>query len=305
MPNRWWVYQKERFPVFKHGLLIAVFSLSAVCYSALLRGDASLPSAAAAIVAFVTVFVFFLMLRIADEFKDYQDDLRHRPYRPVPRGLVTLRELGVVAAIGGLIQIGLCLWLDAALLVPLFGAWVYLALMSKEFFVGEWLKARPMVYMFSHMIIMPLIVFFATACDWLVAGETTVPPGIAWFLAVSFFGGIVIEVGRKVRAPEDEEEGVDTYSRVWGPTTAAVAWLAALALSGAFGWLAARQIGFLTPVAVVSGLLFVWASSVSYRYVYVRSRSLAGHIENTSGYWILAMYLMLGVIPLLVRWWDG
>lgn len=301
MPNRWWVYQRERFPVFKHGLLIAVFSLSAVCYSSLLRGDASIPSPIVAIVAFLTVFVFFLMLRIADEFKDFDEDSRYRPYRAVPRGLVTLRELGVVAAIGGAIQVGLCVWLNVALLVPLFVAWVYLALMCKEFFVGEWLKARPLAYMFSHMLIMPLIVFFATACDWLVAGETEVPLGMAWFLAVSFFGGIVIEIGRKIRVPEDEEEGVDTYSRVWGPAAATIAWLAALALSGVFAWLAAREIEFLAPVAIVSGLLFVWAAVVSYRYGRTRDRSFAGHIENTSGFWILAVYLMLGVIPLLVR----
>lgn len=300
MPNRWWVYQKERFPVFKHGLLIAVFSLSAVCYSSLLRAAVP-PSASGSAVAFITVFIFFLTLRIADEFKDYDDDMRYRPYRAVPRGLVTLRELGVVAVIGGCIQVGLCLWLDVQLLLPLFAAWAYLALMSKEFFAGEWLKARPVVYMFSHMVIMPLIVFFATACDWLVAGDGKIPHGIAWFLAVSFFGGIVIEIGRKVRAPEDEEEGVDTYSRVWGPAPAVMVWLAALTLSGTFAWLAAHRIGFLTPTAIVSGLLFLWASFVSYRFVRTRSRSVARHIENASGYWILAMYLMLGVIPLLVR----
>ena len=40
--------------------------------------------------------VFFLQLRIADEFKDFAEDSRFRPYRPVPRGLVTLTELGWV-----------------------------------------------------------------------------------------------------------------------------------------------------------------------------------------------------------------
>ena len=39
MANRWWVYQRERFPVLVHGALIGAFSLSAVCCSALLRGD--------------------------------------------------------------------------------------------------------------------------------------------------------------------------------------------------------------------------------------------------------------------------
>lgn len=301
MPNRWWVYQKERFPIFKHGILIVVFSLSALCYSSLLRGDGALPSLLAMTVSFVSVFIFFLMLRIADEFKDFDEDSRYRSYRPVPRGLVTLPELATVAALGGLIQAGLCLWLDPKLLLPLAVAWTYLALMSKEFFVGAWLKAHPLLYMFSHMVIMPLIVFFAMACDWLVAGTPGIATDAAWFLAVSFFGGIVIELGRKIRAPEDEEKGVDTYSRLWGPGTAAAAWVAALGSSGIAACLAVREISFLTPVAAVSGLLFVWAALVSYRFALTQSHSLSKHIENISGIWILAMYLMLGVIPLLVR----
>src|SRR5512143_1279527 len=104
MTNRWWIYQAERFPVFAHGPLILAFSMSAMSYSALLRGaDALRPSAA--LVAFVTAFLFFLQLRIADEFKDAEDDARFRPYRPVPRGLVSLRELAWAGAAAAALQL--------------------------------------------------------------------------------------------------------------------------------------------------------------------------------------------------------
>src|SRR5882762_10392211 len=99
-----WVYQRERFPVVAHGVLIAAFSSSAVSYSALLRG--AWPRMASIGVAFVTCFLFFLQLRIADEFKDFEEDSRWRPYRPVPRGLIKLRELGVVFAMAAAIQLG-------------------------------------------------------------------------------------------------------------------------------------------------------------------------------------------------------
>ena len=87
-----------------------------VSYSSLLRGYTLIPDGKALIVAFVTTFIFFLQLRIADEFKDFADDLRFRPYRPVPRGLISLRELGVVGVIGALIQLLLALWLSPSLL---------------------------------------------------------------------------------------------------------------------------------------------------------------------------------------------
>ena len=76
MPNRWWIYQRERFPVAAHGALIAAFSLSAVCFSALLRGASAFPPVRTLLVAFVSSFIFFLQLRIADEFKDYEEDAR-------------------------------------------------------------------------------------------------------------------------------------------------------------------------------------------------------------------------------------
>ena len=62
---------------------------------------------------------------------------------------------------------------------------------------------------------MPLVDFFGTSCEWLPRGSAT-PQGLGWFLAASFFNGIVIEIGRKLRLPGDEEEGVETYSRLWG-----------------------------------------------------------------------------------------
>src|SRR6266536_6529596 len=143
---RWWVYQRERFPLLGHGPLIAAFSFSAICFSALLRGQRELPPARTFLVAFGTAFLFFLQLRIADEFKDFDEDRRYRPYRPVPRGLVRLPELPGVFVLAALIQLGLALWLEPSLLLLLAPTWTYLALMSKEFFVAERLKKRPILY---------------------------------------------------------------------------------------------------------------------------------------------------------------
>ena len=207
--NRWWVYQRERFPLAAHGPLIAAFSASAVSYSALLRGDGARPAAGSFAVAFGVSLGSFALLRIADEFKDAEEDARFRPYRPVPRGLVTLRELGRVGlGIGGL-QLALALPIGWPLAGLLAVTWAYFALMSVEFFARAWLKARPVVYLFSHMLIMPLIDWFATGCDWVRAGGG-MPEGLFWFLAASFCNGVVIEIGRKIRAPEQEEKGVET-----------------------------------------------------------------------------------------------
>src|SRR5439155_18400113 len=141
--RRWIIYQHERFPFLAHTPLIGAFSLSAVSFSSLLRNDTDAPSFDRLLVAFLTSLLFFLQLRIADEFKDFEEDSRYRPYRPVPRGLVKLRELAVVFVLACLIQLGLALWLEPSLFVLLAITWTYLALMSKEFFVAAWIKRRP------------------------------------------------------------------------------------------------------------------------------------------------------------------
>ncbi len=302
--RRWWVYQRERFPLVGHGLLIAAFSFSALSFSMLLRGRIPLPAALPVLVSFTTAFLFFLQLRIADEFKDFEEDSRYRPYRPVPRGLVTLRELGMVGLLAAVVQLGLAMWLRVEMVALLAAAWAYLFLMSKEFFIPEWLKAHPIPYMISHMVIIPLVDLYATACDWLVAGEDP-PRGLIWFLVVSYFNGLVIEIGRKVRGPKEEEEGVNTYSALWGRRNAVLAWLASLLTTAVCAFAAAWQIDFLLPVSALLVVLLLAAAICAASFLLRPEAKRAKRIETLSGLWTILMYLSLGGVPLLARAWFG
>jgi len=296
--NRWLAYQRERFPVLTHGALIATFSLASVSFSSLSRGGTELPKPLTVLAAFVTSFLFFLQLRIADEFKDYDEDARYRPYRAVPRGLVTLRELKTIGITGALIQLGLSLWLDASLVLLLVPVWLYMGLMSKEFFVRDWLKAHAFTYMWSHMLIIPLILLYTTACDWLTAGASP-PGGLIWFLAVGFFNGIVIEIGRKIRAPEDEEHGVETYSVLWGRKRAVLAWLGASGLTAAAALLAANPIGMSFSLACLVGLLLSAEAVIAWRFLTQPMGQRAKLFEPMSALGTLLLYLGLGAVPLL------
>ena len=301
--NRWIVYQRERFPLAAHAPLVAAFSASAVCFSSLARGHVAVPPAASLVVAFATSLLFFLQLRIADEMKDAEEDARFRPYRPVPRGLVTLRELRRLGLAAAAAQLGLALWLDPALVWLLLVPWCWLALMTREFFVPRWLRAHPIVYMTSHMLILPLIDLYATACDWRVGGEGAAPGGLTWFLIVSYLNGIVIEIGRKTRAPVDEEHGVETYSALWGARRAAHAWLLAVMVTALAAWAASARIGTAHASVLLLGLLFVTCGVVARKFA-TDARSGAGKsIELMAGVWTLLMYVGLGAAPLAMTLW--
>jgi len=298
--NRWWIYQRERFPLMAHGPLIAAFSASAVSYSALLRGGDARPEMWSFIVAFSVSLGSFLLLRIADEFKDAEEDARWRPYRPVPRGLVTLPQLACVGVVVAICQLLLAVTIGWRVVALLAVTWIYFGLMSKEFFVRDWLKKRPVVYLFSHMAIMPLVDWFATGCDWVSAGGG-MPAGLFWFLAASFCNGLVIEIGRKIRAPEQEETGVETYSFLWGRPVAVAAWLTAMGATLGCALMAAGRIGFAVPVGVGLGAVLGLAVVLGWIFLKTRNGRLAKGIEAASGMWTLALYLMLGVVPLLVN----
>jgi 4-hydroxybenzoate polyprenyltransferase len=300
--RRWWIYQRERFPLLGHGPLIAAFSFSALSFSTLLRRQVTLTAVGPVLVAFLTALLFFLQLRIADEFKDFDEDSRYRPYRAVPRGLVSLRELGVLGILAALVQLVLAVWLTPSLLWLLAAAWIYLVLMSKEFFVPEWLKAHAILYMLSHMVIIPLVDLYATACDWLVAGEGP-PRGLVWFLVVSYFNGLVIEIGRKIRGPKEEETGVNTYSALWGRRNAIRAWLGSMLATAGFASVAAWQIDFLVPMAAVLASLLMAAGILAIGFLRRPDARKAKWIETASGLWTILMYLSLGAVPLLVRVW--
>lgn len=299
--SRLWEYQKERFPVAQHGLLIVTFTFSAISYSRVCRGEDGFIPLHLFIIGAYTSISLFLLLRIFDEFKDAEDDARYRPYRPVPRGLVKLQELRSIA----IITIAIILLLNAAtmpvMLWALLVALGYIALMTREFFVPEWLKRRPITYMLSHMVIMPLVDLYTTGLDWI--NNTVAPPrGLEFFLAVTFLNGIVIEVGRKIRAHEAEEKGVDTYSALYGPKRAAAGWLGVLALTYISAALAAWYAGFGTWGIIVLSAVLLVCGAPAVMFIRRQEGRYAKLIEMAAGIWTIAMYLTLGALPMLLRW---
>jgi 4-hydroxybenzoate polyprenyltransferase len=293
-------YQAERFPLVSLGPLLALFAFSSAAYSHVARGATAPIPWPILVVGMFTAITFFFVLRVLDEHKDREVDARYRPELPVPRGLVTLGELRATA----IAAVGVAFVLNAlvapVLLLPWLAIAAWMFLMTIEFFVRDWLRAHAAAYLLTHMAIMPLIDLYTTGLDWLAAGAPA-PRGIPWFLAVTFANGVLIEVGRKVRAPADEREGVDTYTKAWGIARAPAAWLLTLAASVAFACVASRAEGtgaWACVALVVLGAACAWPA-----VAFLRSpeRGRARAVDRASGLWPMATYLLLGSLPYLTR----
>jgi 4-hydroxybenzoate polyprenyltransferase len=297
--SRWITYQKERFPLVRYSLLVSAFAASGLSLSYLLTGTHNPLTIEMFIVAFTVTLMLFFQLRVADEHKDFEYDALHHPNRPVPRGLVTLKQLRALAFSAAAIQLLAVASLNAKLTIPLVLAWSYMGLMTKEFFVGEWLRSHPVIYMLTHMCILFFTDLFITSCHFMVSNIEP-PLTLLYFLGTSFFLGTVIEVGRKIRSPLDETTGTDTYSRLWGREIAVKVWLSALFLSGLLAVVTAIQIqAGVMAVAVLSLLLFTcWLGSR--RFLAICTPASAKRLDTLSGAWTLTTYLMIGLIPLIV-----
>jgi len=170
---RLYQYQKERFPILVHGILIACFTFSAIAYSRLSRGvEGFIAYTDYAFAVGMTVGLFFL-LRLFDEVKDNEDDIKFRQYLPVPRGLIHLSEIQMMIGVVIAAQ-ALALIFFKPVLIPIYLMCLgYMLLMRVEFFVPEWLKARQVWYILSHMLIIPLVDVLASAADWKLAGNSS------------------------------------------------------------------------------------------------------------------------------------
>ena len=287
MIERWVLYQRERFPLARHAPLVLVTCLCALAFTLQAQNEPRWPSLGAWFGSSLVTLGLFFILRVLDEFKDFEDDSRFRPYRPVPRGVLRLEDLARAGWLVAGVQLFVTVVFAPRAVVPLIVCWVFMGLMALEFFVPQWLKARPLAYMLSHAPITGLIQVQASAWVWI----DSKPTAVVWLALAATAAGITLELGRKIRAPEDEEPGVETYTATWGIPKAIAAWLlagavaATLTLIASFGWFSVICLSALGASSLWLGLKFPTDAS----------KRLAKWFEPASAVWALIVFTSLAL----------
>lgn len=302
--RRLFAYLAERFPPLGHGVLIAAYySSNQFLARTLTHPGEPMRYDASTLLGALTLFCFFFHLRVFDEHKDYAEDRVHYPQRILQSGLITLRDLKILGGIAIGAEIVLSALGGAAAFTAWLAAFLFSGLMLREFFARDWLKRHFLVYATSHLLVMPLLslmVFSFATGRW---------PWEApfWFLVYAWVGFFVTfnwEVSRKIRAPEDEIEGVDTYTRVFG--TYGAAWVVLLirvidtALVALVGWhlgLAPWFYGALVALFLVCLVGF-------FDYRFHTSRKTAKRMELYAGIYIIAFDVILA-IAIAGKWGIG
>lgn len=252
------IYIQERFPVIP--VLLFTFG-----YSALAIGVASSSNpwfnnpnfTISILVLLSSVFFFFLLRqRTIDEFRDAQHDLKNYPDRPIPRGLISKKQLLMLGGFALFTEWVSVYLLGASLITTYIFVFVYSLLMAKEFFLSEWLNKHFTLYFFVHEIIFLLFgTFFIRAINWSFLNFNTLTLSA---LVVLVAAPVSIEIIRKFKPRYDKTGKVvaDTYGTVWGRNNALLA-LMVLSTSIALGlYLIKNSLYFLIFSAL---MLIAWS----------------------------------------------
>ena len=274
--KKWYTYQKERFPIATYGLYIFSIVFGTFCFATESKNWIML------IPMFVVALLQFLMVRIVDEFKDFEEDSKYRPYRPVPRGLVSLKELGILGGICAIIQIGLTAILNLKGLIYLSLVWIFFAIMSKSFFIKKLVDKHILLEVTLDEFLMPLLVLYLSTF------VTTISVKLIPFLILSYLGSWIVEIARKIRCKEDEENGVKTYTAVFGipKATTIVVVLEALIMMMQYYILGTR---YIIPILA----LYVLINIPNLLFIIKENKKLAKMVGLLANMYLILVYISM------------
>ncbi|MBM3268122.1 MAG: UbiA family prenyltransferase [Candidatus Sericytochromatia bacterium] len=266
---RLWGYVVEMYPLhvnvpYSFVLFFGYYLLLQAIY-----GMAPLRFTRESLLGALTLACFTLLLRVFDEFKDYEHDVKLFPHRPLPSGRVTKADLTVLGWTLAAVMTALNALLGGKALAGYALLMAFALLMLKFFFLPD-LHRRSLlltlcthnpVAVFTHLYV--LGVFFQAHG---IPLDRPVPAG-AW-LGILMFWGLIFawETARKIRSPEEEDDYV-TYSRLLGTKRAPL--VPAFALTMSFGlavWFAwTLALSPILPVVLV--LAWTYAMTAFSRFV--------------------------------------
>ena len=162
----------------------------------------------------VSYTLFYLLLRVMDEFKDFELDRRLFPDRPLVTGMVTRQDLMLLGWGTVVVLLLLNLWQGLPIVGVFLICFAYCVLMFKFFF---WPKVRESLVLavITHNPVALLFQFYAISYH-LEFSHAAAPLWPLVPVAVLFWlPWLAWEVARKIRAPASEDD-YETYSKILG-----------------------------------------------------------------------------------------
>ena len=288
--SNWWQFTKERFHPASHIMMIAVFIATHVLI--MKKNYNALFAASDLVLLLIAVTAFYFKLRLYDEIKDYELDCEINPHRPLPRGLLTRRDM-----YNGM---GVCILIESVIFalkginpfISMIIAILYSLIMYKEFFIREKIRPHLTTYALVHTIVTS---FLSIAIFSFISGlsfkEVIREERLLYFALANWFLFNLFEFGRKSFAESEERPGVDSYSSLFGKGGAMLLSLVQVL----FAHFLIMKTGGLNNTFILfsHGALLAFFIMISLNY-YLSSRVYAAKLfRNISSVYIILFYITL------------
>lgn len=221
LATRLLAFTKERFPLVPISIFVLLLVTGYSHFLANWYGSEFRWSEPKLWTTVVTVFLFFLQLRMADEIKDFTKDSIAFPERILSRGIIKLDVIKKILYSLIAVELLMSFSMGVTPLLWMVGIQIWANLMAKEFFCKDFLDKQVTLSLVLHQIIlMPLAVYSALpfiSDKNIVTDQTVYMP--LFFLTITY---TVYELARKTWSPDRENNHADSYTRFWGIRKAVV-----------------------------------------------------------------------------------
>jgi 4-hydroxybenzoate polyprenyltransferase and related prenyltransferases len=214
MIKRLSIYFKEMYPLFPR-LLVGFLLFFEIYFLVILTSNyPSFNIGIQEIIGSITIFLFLMFLRIADDFKDKEADRVLFPDRAFPSGKV--KENDLVIAFVTIIVVTIVLnvfFMNNLLYFAILAS--YGALMSVWFFKKNVIQKSLPLALITHNPVQLFLNLYIVSFTCLKYGIPIFSVTNIIILFTLYWPGLIWEVSRKIRAPKDETE-YTTYSKLFG-----------------------------------------------------------------------------------------
>ena len=208
------IYFREMYPLLPRFGLAAIMFFEIYFVLLLYTGVITFQIGFQEFIGVFTIFVFLMILRIADDFKDYETDRRLFPERALPSGRVFKKDLAVALTVIVTVSVLLNLFFMNNQGWFLF-LYIYGTLMSFWFFKKDKIQnSLPLALVTHNPVMMILNIYTITFVCYKYGLPLLSLPTILLAFTM-YFPSLIWEISRKIRAPKDETEYV-TYSKLFG-----------------------------------------------------------------------------------------
>ena len=214
MLKRLYTYYHERYPIFLR-LLLGVIVFCEIYFIVLLnQGVTKFHFSIQEFIGGFTIFAFLLWLRVADDLKDYETDLKLFPDRPLQRGATTKKDIFYSCLVVEIITfiLNMVFMPNKIFFIVLY---IYGYLMSKWFFQRAKIQPSLPLALITHNPVQMIVNLYIISFTVIKYNLDFVNLTTIMTLFTLYFPALIWEVSRKIKAPKDEND-YTTYSKLFG-----------------------------------------------------------------------------------------